>query len=47
MSDVILTWANEKYVSCRYIEPGKPIPNTYSKSFNGSCRDECLNESSL
>ena len=27
-----------------YIEPGKPQQNGYIESFNGSLRDECLNE---
>jgi putative transposase len=43
-SNAILAWAYEKQVSWRYIEPGKPIQNAYSESFNGRLRDECLNE---
>ena len=43
-SNAILTWTHEKQVSWRYIEPGKPIQNAYSESFNGRLRDECLNE---
>ena len=27
-----------------YIDPGKPQQNGYIESFNGSLRDECLNE---
>lgn len=43
-SNAVLAWAHEKKVSWRYIEPGKPIQNAYSESFNGKLRDECLNE---
>ena len=28
-----------------FIEPGKPVQNAFSESFNGRFRDECLNES--
>ena len=27
-----------------YIQPGKPMQNGFVESFNGSFRDECLNE---
>lgn len=40
----MLTWAHEKGVSLRLIEPGKPNQNAYIESFNGRFRDECLNE---
>lgn len=40
----MLTWAHEKGVSLRLIEPGKPNQNAYIESFNGRLRDECLNE---
>lgn len=40
----MLTWAHEKNVSLRLIEPGKPNQNAYIESFNGRLRDECLNE---
>lgn len=40
----ILVWAHKKQVSWGYIEPGKPIQNAYSESFNGRLRGECLNE---
>jgi transposase InsO family protein len=40
----MLTWAHEKQVSLRLIEPGKPNQNAYIESFNGRLRDECLNE---
>jgi len=31
-------------VQWHYIDPGKPQQNGYIESFNGSLRDECLNE---
>lgn len=40
----MVTWAHERGVSLRLIEPGKPNQNAYIESFNGRLRDECLNE---
>lgn len=40
----MLTWAHERRVTLRLIEPGKPTQNAYIESFNGRFRDECLNE---
>jgi transposase InsO family protein len=40
----MLTWAHERNVALRLIEPGKPNQNAYVESFNGRLRDECLNE---
>ncbi|NIP14010.1 MAG: IS3 family transposase [Pseudomonadales bacterium] len=40
----MLTWAHERGVTLRLIEPGKPNQNAYIESFNGRFRDECLNE---
>jgi len=40
----MLTWAHERQVALRLIEPGKPNQNAYIESFNGRLRDECLNE---
>ena len=40
----MLTWAHERGVTLRLIEPGKPTQNAYVESFNGRFRDECLNE---
>ena len=37
-------WANANGVEWHYIDPGKPQQNGYIESFNGSLRDECLNE---
>lgn len=43
-SRAILKWADENHVDWHYIEPGKPVQNAYIESFNGSLRDELLNE---
>ena len=43
-SKAILKWANENGVEWYYIDLGKPQQNGYIESFNGSLRDECLNE---
>lgn len=40
----MLTWAHERRVTLRLIEPGKPTQNAYIESFNGRFRDECLDE---
>lgn len=40
----MLTWAHERKITLRLIEPGKPNQNAYIESFNGRLRDECLNE---
>ena len=40
----MLTWAHERGVTLRLIDPGKPNQNAYIESFNGRFRDECLNE---
>ena len=36
-------WSEQRQVSLRFIEPGKPVQNAYIESFNGRLRDECLN----
>ena len=43
-STAILKWAGDTGVSWHYIDPGKPQQNGLIESFNGSLRDECLNE---
>lgn len=40
----ILTWASTHGIGWHYITPGRPMENGYTESFNGSFRDECLNE---
>lgn len=43
-SMAILKWCQDTRVNWRYIAPGKPMQNGFVESFNGSFRDECLNE---
>jgi putative transposase len=43
-SQAVLKWAKENGVEWHYIDPGKPQQNAFIESFNGSLRDECLNE---
>ena len=40
----VLKWCQETRVEWHYIAPGKPMQNGFVESFNGSFRDECLNE---
>lgn len=43
-SRAILKWASDNSVAWHYIDPGKPQQNAFIESFNGSPRDELLNE---
>jgi len=43
-SMAILHWCQETGIEWHYIAPGKPMQNGFVESFNGSFRDECLNE---
>ena len=43
-SRAILKWADKNNVAWHYIDPGKPQQNGFLESFNGSLRDELLNE---
>ncbi len=43
-SRAFLKWADENEVPWHYIDPGKPQQNAFIESFNGSLRDELLNE---
>ena len=43
-SQAILKWAGDNDVDWHYIDPGKPQQNAFIESFNGSLRDELLNE---
>ena len=43
-SCAILKWAGDNDVDWHYIDPGKPQQNGFIESFNGSLRDELLNE---
>ncbi|MDN5925485.1 MAG: IS3 family transposase [Hyphomicrobiales bacterium] len=43
-SMAVLEWCQGSQVEWHYIAPGKPMQNGFVESFNGSFRDECLNE---
>ena len=43
-SMAILKWCQETKIGWHCIAPGKPMQNGFVESFNGSFRDECLNE---
>lgn len=43
-SRAILRWADQNAIPWHYIAPGKPQQNAFIESFNGSLRDELLNE---
>lgn len=43
-SMAVLKWCQQTRVGWHYIAPGKPMQNGFIESFNGSFRDECLNE---
>lgn len=43
-SMAIIRWSEETTIEWHYIQPGKPQKNGFVESFNGSFRDECLNE---
>lgn len=43
----VLKWCQETGVGWHYIQPGKPSKTDLSRVFNGSFRDECLNETLL
>lgn len=37
-------WAYARGIKVIHIEPGKPVQNAFIESFNGTFRDECLNQ---
>ena len=43
-SRAILKWAGDTGVAWHCVDPGEPQQNGLIESFNGSLRDECLNE---
>jgi len=43
-SNAILKFVDDRKFDWHYIAPGKPTQNAFIESFNGSLRDECLNE---
>jgi len=46
-SRAILRWAYQNAIPWHYIDPGRPQQDAFIGSFNGSLRDELLNELSL
>ena len=44
ISKVMDKWAYERGVELDFSRPGKPTDNAIVESFNGSLRQECLNE---
>lgn len=43
-SRVLDAWAYQHHVALHFIQPGKPVQNSYIESFNGRLRQECLNQ---
>jgi putative transposase len=43
-SKALHAWAYRRGVKLHFIEPGKPVQNAFIESFNGTCRDDCLNQ---
>ena len=43
-SSAVLKFCQDTKINWHYIAPGKPMQNAFVESFNGSFRDECLNE---
>lgn len=37
-------WAERHDIALLFIQPGKPVQNSFIESFNGRLRDECLNQ---
>ena len=42
-----VAWCEERKIRLQHIQPGKPMQNPHSKSFNGRLRDEFLNANSF
>jgi putative transposase len=42
-SRFFVAWAENRKIRLIYIQPGKPVQNSFIESFNGRFRDECLN----
>jgi putative transposase len=43
-SHTVDAWAVRNKVHLHFIDPGRPMQNAYSESFNGRFRNECLNQ---
>lgn len=39
-----LAWLESHNIKARFIQPGKPMQNAFTESFNGKLRDECLDQ---
>ena len=44
ISLALITWAQKHGIHHLLIQPGSPAQNAYIESFNGTLRDECLDE---
>jgi putative transposase len=44
ISRALEQWAYARAVQLIHIEPGKPVQNAFIESFNGTFRNECLNQ---
>ena len=42
-SRYFIVWREERQITLRHIQPGRPMQNGHVESFNGGFRDECLN----
>jgi len=42
-SKALHAWAYRREVVLHFIDPGKPVQNAFIESFNGTCRNDCLN----
>jgi putative transposase len=43
-SKALHAWAYKRGIKLHFIEPGKPVQNAFIESFNGTCREELLNQ---
>jgi putative transposase len=43
-SKALHLWAQANRVALHHIQPGKPMQNAFIESFNGTFRDDCLNQ---
>ena len=43
-SKALHAWAYRHSVKLHFIDPGKPVQNAFIESFNGTCRNDCLNQ---
>lgn len=44
VSQALDEWAAAHHVTLEFIRPGRPVENCFIESFNGTLRDECLNQ---